>query len=159
MNQELALRDIHLPDSVSWWPLAAGWWLILAVVVLLVLSIILFRKLNARRQLRKQAIIEFNRIEQNFRQHANSQYLASELSSLIRRVCISRFARRDVAGLTGAAWIDFLNTSTASFNETVSQTLIHAPYQEGYTYDSEALIGACKHWITHIPSQRPRGKP
>ena len=33
MNQALPLRDIQLPDAVSWWPLAMGWWLLLLVMV------------------------------------------------------------------------------------------------------------------------------
>ncbi len=36
-NDPLAqLRDIHLPDPISWWPPAPGWW-VLAVVVLALL--------------------------------------------------------------------------------------------------------------------------
>ncbi|MDP7406676.1 MAG: DUF4381 domain-containing protein, partial [SAR324 cluster bacterium] len=30
MNQDplAALRDVHLPPAVSWWPPAPGWWII-----------------------------------------------------------------------------------------------------------------------------------
>jgi hypothetical protein len=28
------LRDIHLPEAVSWWPLAIGWWLVAIVCIL-----------------------------------------------------------------------------------------------------------------------------
>ena len=27
------LRDVHLPEPVSWWPLAPGYWIVLALVV------------------------------------------------------------------------------------------------------------------------------
>ena len=30
----LPLRDVHLPPSPSWWPLALGWWLVIAAIVL-----------------------------------------------------------------------------------------------------------------------------
>jgi len=28
------LRDVHLPDAVSWWPLAWGWWVLLILLTL-----------------------------------------------------------------------------------------------------------------------------
>ena len=32
---DLPLRDIELPEAISWWPLAPGWWLLLMVVLTL----------------------------------------------------------------------------------------------------------------------------
>jgi hypothetical protein len=26
------LKDIHLPDDISWWPLAIGWWLLITIL-------------------------------------------------------------------------------------------------------------------------------
>jgi len=28
-----SLRDIHLPDAISWWTPAIGWWILLALVI------------------------------------------------------------------------------------------------------------------------------
>ena len=30
--QQLPLRDIHLPEAVSWWPPAYGWWLLVVLL-------------------------------------------------------------------------------------------------------------------------------
>ena len=46
------LRDIHLPEAGSIWPLAPGWWLLAAAVVALGLLALLERK---RRKLQKNA--------------------------------------------------------------------------------------------------------
>ena len=29
------LRDIHLPEPISWWPLAPGWWLLIIIALAL----------------------------------------------------------------------------------------------------------------------------
>ena len=34
------LRDVHVPDSVSWWPLAIGWWVIIGLVALIALLLL-----------------------------------------------------------------------------------------------------------------------
>jgi len=33
MVNELPLKDIHLPDAITWWPLAIGWWLLIVMVI------------------------------------------------------------------------------------------------------------------------------
>ncbi|HAZ78530.1 MAG TPA: hypothetical protein DCX08_01220 [Porticoccaceae bacterium] len=58
------LRDIHLPEPISWWPLAPGWWiLVLSTMGLLIwLIIVLFRRyqtnLYRREALQKLKFIE-----------------------------------------------------------------------------------------------------
>ncbi len=154
MNPELPLRDIHLPDPVSWWPLAIGWWLALALVILIALLIWAVRRFNARRLLRKQALAELTNIEASFGQHQNNQQLVSEISVLLRRICISRFPRAEVAGLNGEAWTSFLNTQTNSFDTETSQALISGPFQKQCDIDSQALINASRHWIEQLqPAQ------
>jgi len=153
-NPEIALRDIHLPDPVSWWPPAIGWWLLLALLILLPIIIWAMRKLKARQALRKQALAELSSIETNFDQHQNSQQLVSELSILLRRICISRFPRHDVAGLNGEAWTDFLNSQANSFDAETSQALISGPFQKQCDISSQTLISACRHWIEQLQSNK-----
>ena len=35
------LADIHLPDPVSWWPLAPGWWMLLGLAVSIFIAVAL----------------------------------------------------------------------------------------------------------------------
>jgi len=150
LNPELPLRDIHLPEAVSWWPLAIGWWLVLALIILLPLLIWGIRKLKARQLLRRQALSELASIEARYEQHKNDQQLVSEGSILLRRICISRFPRNDVAGLSGEAWLSFLNSQADSFDAATRQALISGPFQKQCDINSQALISASRHWIEQL---------
>ncbi len=155
-SQTLPLRDIHLPEAVSGWPPAMGWWLLLALLLLLPVVVWTVRKFMARQQLRQQALAELNKIETRFQQHQNSQQLVSDISILLRRICISRFPCHDVAGLHGEAWIDFLNSQTNSFDAEKSQALINGPYQKQCHIHSLPLINASRDWIKQLqPGTQP----
>ena len=32
--EQIPLRDLHLPDAISWWPLAPGWWIVLGLALI-----------------------------------------------------------------------------------------------------------------------------
>ena len=50
---ELPLKDIHLPDAISWWPPAIGWWLLaLLIPILIVFSYWLYKRLTRKTALK-----------------------------------------------------------------------------------------------------------
>ena len=71
--EDLPLRDIHLPDPVSWWPMAPGWWLLFFLLVLLISLSIFF--LRRRQQYRRSAVYkakqELDRIHNTFNLNQN----------------------------------------------------------------------------------------
>jgi hypothetical protein len=153
MNQTaLPLRDIHLPGSVSWWPLAPGWWILLSLLVLIPLAFLAWRRFKSRHRLQQEALAELQRIETAFNEHQDLQLLASETSVLLRRVCVSRFPRHDVAGLSGAAWIEFLNDKTNAFDTETAEILKEAPYRREFAFDGARLLNACHKWINELSS-------
>ena len=156
MTPDLPLRDIHLPDNVSWWPIAAGWWLLLAIIILSIAIIWFLHIKKERGRLRKQALAELEKVETRFNQHQDTQQLASELSILLRRVSISRYPRTDVAGLTGQAWLNFLNAQTKSFDTDSANAILNGPFQRQPDINSSALINACRCWIDQL--QPVKGK-
>lgn len=153
MNGELPLRDIHLPAGVPWWPPAAGWWLLLVLLIVIGMAVWAVRHARQRQRLRRQALDELQRIEQAFAEHANTQQLAGACSVLLRRVAISRYPRQEVAGLTGRAWLDFLNRHgrTRPFDDAAAATLLHAPYEKDVTGNPQALLNACRRWLQQLP--------
>ncbi len=162
----IPLHDIHLPDPVSWWPPALGWWLLLTLVVL---SIVLIFWLKRRRQLfklRKTSIAELDALYKTYQKQYDAKRFARELSVLLRRVCISYFPTSEAAGLTGTAWLVFLdsllsskhNKSGQKFSNGVGEVLVKAPYQHNLKnndIDVDALYQLSTEWIHSLgPVQR-----
>ncbi len=147
----LALRDIHLPDSVLWWPPAPGWWILLCLILIIVLSV--FFIIRRRRNNRVSAIYiakqELSRIENEFKSKQDKSILVKEVSELIRRVSISLFKRNESASLTGKDWLLFLDklNGDQSFSNGIGKILIEAPYQAKPDYNEVKLLELISSWI------------
>ncbi len=157
--QQPALRDIHLPDTVPWWPPAPGWWLL--AVSCLLLAYIAWHLLKRRKQKRLQrlALEELAQIETAFQSHQDKGRVARELSTLLRRVCISRYPRIDTAALTGKPWLEFLDKHwkkpASLFNDDAGQALLSAPYQANPEFDADSLLNLCRQWLHTLPARNP----
>lgn len=150
---ELPLKDIHLPDPVSWWPPAPGWWILLTLLILLIyFSPRLIKKIK-QKPLNKQAIIELKNIETNYKQQKDKTRLAQDVSALLRRICMSYLSRQQVASTLGNEWIEQVNSVSEKniFSDELSDVLLKAPYQAGYDYQPEQLLNACHQWINALP--------
>lgn len=158
MNQapSLPLRDIHIPDSVNWWPLAPGWWILLCTIVALICLVYFLRRKKASTQSRKYALQSLDRIERDFQQHRDNAILSRELSTLLRRVSLTHFPRNEVAGLTGDLWLEFLDSKHNSdeFSNGTGRHLIAAPYQADPNIDAETLIILCRTWIENLEGKK-----
>lgn len=154
---ELPLRDIHLPDPISWWPLALGWWLLLlalATPFILWGILKLWRTVQQRYALKRAALIEFKRIENTFSDNQNELELMQSLSTLLRRCCISHYSRAATASLTGEQWLSLLDqyVDNHDFSQGPGRSLISGPYQKNISIDSDALLTLCKQWIKRLPN-------
>ena len=146
----LPLRDIHLPDAVSWWPPAPGWWLLLGLVALLVFAAFRrWRRGRGRRAAVCHARRELAAIRQTFRLRPDRAGLARALSALLRRLAMSLYGRRDAAALTGEDWLAFLDQKAGghAFTQGAGRGLIEAPYRADPEYDHAALLRLVSEWI------------
>ena len=148
-SAELPLKDIHLPDAIGWWPPAMGWWLL---VILIPLMILLLIKL-IRHITRSTAIKSAKRILTEIKQDSTKNELEKlrEISILLRRVAVSVAPRANIAGLTGQAWLDFLDQGMKNkpFTQGIGQCLINTPYQNkiSVNVDINQLILLCQQWL------------
>jgi hypothetical protein len=152
----LPLRDIHLPEPVSWWPPAPGWWLLLALLLILIVAFgfaIHYYKAGALQRSAKRSLRE---IESAFQQDRDQQVLVQNLSVLLRRLCLSRFPREEVAGLTGNDWLARLDRTLPGneFQQGAGRILIEAPYSTQSQIDAQALLELCKRWVARLQKSK-----
>jgi len=156
---DLPLRDIHLPDSVSWWPLAIGWWLLPLLVVLISFSVykfVKYKKKNKKIAYKKIAFNEFNSLRAQYKNNENSAELIRDISALLRRIALSYLPRENVASLTGSQWIEQLNhlCSQEIFTNEIASQLENAPYMPQSNFDNKKLLATCESWIQALPETR-----
>ena len=92
----LALRDIHLPEAISWWPPAPGWWILLSLLVIGFTLFFFWRKYQRSLRIKKAALSEFENIRLTYQQNLNPSALDRSISNLLRRVCISYYPHTNV---------------------------------------------------------------
>ncbi len=149
MASDLALlRDIHHPPAISIWPLAMGWYLLIGIVVTILIAAcyVLFKRWTKHRVKRLVlARIEELKIQQN-KQHIN---ISHELSALLKRAALASHPRRQVAGLYGQPWLDFLDKTgiTTEFSQGAGRLLIICPYQGKNEDLPEQLFHLIKCWV------------
>jgi hypothetical protein len=149
--EQIPLRDLHLPEAVGWWPLAPGWWLLIA---LLVFGLLLLCRKSWKRwrhdRARRIALKQLARLQQAYYAQPDSVTLGARLSELLRRTMLAYSPRKEVAGLTGREWLEWLDRGLDEkvFSEGPGRALQELPYRRADTatrdVDVEALIRAVR---------------
>lgn len=155
------LADIHLPDPVSFWPLAPGWWIVIALVLLglcylafiSVRKFILNRRLQtAQRELEKALHTYHDSIKNNDsdQNQAGLDYLYS-VNTVLNRVALYTNPKhsRDIAKLTGKPWLDYLDQSYGGteFQDGPGKVLAEGQYRPIFKGEIESLYILAQNWI------------
>lgn len=153
---QLPLRDIHLPPPVAWWPPAPAWWLLALAVIAAVVACAWWWRYRRRAPAASERALlvaeiwrRWHDIQAVHRSAPNNLALVRELSELLRRVAVSLHPRHDVAGLTGEAWLEFLDDVLGGdkFRRGPGRLLISAPYQANDPGDVVACVALCEQWL------------
>lgn len=140
------LKDIQLPESISWFPLAIGWWVLLTLVITaIIVGYFLIKKVRIRR-LNKTALKMLQRINSDDCSDLTKLQL---ISQLLRRLVISKDKRQLVASLTGEKWLEYLdkNLPDKPFTQGVGRILLDGQYRAQSKTDIAQLIAICERWI------------
>ncbi|QFT72969.1 DUF4381 domain-containing protein [Ruegeria sp. THAF33] len=126
------------PTPVSMFPQT---WGLLALAVILLGLVVLVSVLLVRR-----------RRENAYRRHALAELADPDIASakvaeILRRTALVAYPRRQVAGIHGDDWLNFLSQTSDEnpFLSEAGQTLIDAPYKD--LPPNRALTQLARHWV------------
>lgn len=164
------LRDIHLPDPISWWPLAPGWWLVALLFVTAVVGLIhLIRSRRRANSYRRVANKALQRNWQQLQSDDDKLHYLQALLELLRRCTLTLPQQaRTSSKLTGNDWLSYLDRCTppSSTNELrfcspLGKLLLSEPYRQSPEVSDEQikqLHDLCLSWITrHQAPQQEAG--
>jgi len=139
------LRDIHLPEGVSFWPPAYGWYVIIIAIVLA----FVIRRYYRLWRLKSRKLYAVRLLENL--DGSNIVTAATQISEILRRVCVYRYPQ--AVALNGTAWLEFIKAhGSQKISPETAELLQNAPYLNPKTakykpQDLEKLIGFAKDWI------------
>jgi hypothetical protein len=140
--------EVVAPAGVSWWPQTAGWWWLGAALAFLV----------ARRGWqwlrhwhRNRYRREATALLRQLAPAAAGGSLVAEVNRLLKLTALAAFPRQQVAQLSGADWVEFLNRQcpAAPFDAAQRELLALAPYRSGAPDEDSGrqLLAASLAWV------------
>jgi hypothetical protein len=145
------LRDIHLPEPVSWWPPAPGWWILaLLALCVVVTGAILVSRHYRNNTYRRQALAA---LENSYQQSAeNPTLFCHQVLELLRRTTRTLTNGEPVASYSTAKLLETLNRGNSAdiFSPELCQQLAELPYQQNPVYPpqfSETLYKSAQCWL------------
>lgn len=94
------LKDIHLPDPISIWPLGMGWWVLVALIICFVALTAWWIKKNQWKRVAKQQLLSYEPV-------ASVDYYY-QINRSLKQIAVQRFGSQ-CAQLSGPRWLEFLD--------------------------------------------------
>jgi hypothetical protein len=109
------LRDVHLPDAVSWWPLAYGWWVLITLALFGITALVYYlvrkRKRNAYRH---SAIKELNTVYTLWQKQNDVAAYLQSANAILKRSVLHFTKQQGIASQSGQVWLNSLARSASS---------------------------------------------
>lgn len=145
-----ALKDIHLPAPISWWPLALGWY-VLAFILGILLCVVGYRVYRwwQKGRARRYAINALKQLRVKYQAGIATERSLDEVSQLLRRLVLAYFPREHVANLQGEAWLQFLDgcVKRACFMDGAGRLLATGPFQALKEQDLSPVFDVTQQWL------------
>lgn len=116
------LKELALPEPVSWFPATAGWLVVGALLLAILVGLVWWRRRAWQRaRYRREALVRIDAMR-------GSAEALSELPLVLRTTALAAFPRAEVAGLRGGAWLAWLNEHGGCFDPADAESLDLLPY-------------------------------
>ncbi|MEM7074611.1 MAG: DUF4381 domain-containing protein [Pseudomonadota bacterium] len=129
------------PPPVSMLPQTGGWVVLAVIAGMLVLWVVWRWRVRYLANAYRRAALDGL-------QDAGSN--PDEVARLLRRTALAAFSRKEVASLSGATWLDFLDRTGGgtSFSKGAGLAVADAPYRPDGT-PAEGLEDIAADWVRH----------
>ena len=139
------LHQVPLAEPVSWLPQTKGWLILLLVlVVALLIAGWCYWQHWRRNAYRRAALRELSLLE-------SGRVPLSTLPALLKRAAMAGYGREAVAGLSGNAWLAFLDGAVGEtlFCSPLGNALVRLAYvdEEPDADQRRALLAQTRRWI------------
>lgn len=146
------LADIHLPESVSVWPLASVWWILLFALVAVIAALLAMRLHKKRNAYRGVAAHLLDEAWANV-DTANPAIFLQKTNRLLRETAFTAYGNDFCTTLTGDDWLCWLdstvNKAPSSFRHDLGNALSDALYQPAPQVDVEKVYSLSRFWLLH----------
>lgn len=157
----IPIRDIHLPEPVSWWPPAPGWWLLISILIVGIAITGLLRYRLKKIRMRKAALQQLADMIQVYQTRGDALGFVRELSKFLRVVSLHHYQAEHSASISGDKWLRFLDRQLPnnmllrgdSFTHKGS-LLVSAPYRQDMVVSDEQvqqLVVLSRKWLQNLP--------
>ena len=127
------LRDIQLPEPVTWWPVAPGWW---GIALFLLLSIFYFAFSRRRKNGISNLDHQLRQVYTDFQHNGDTQQYYSRITRLLREAALDNTSkgssgRHSAVTLHGVRWVEWLQQKSGiQLSLSVSTLLSDTCYQK-----------------------------
>ncbi|NOZ66338.1 MAG: DUF4381 domain-containing protein [Alphaproteobacteria bacterium] len=149
------LKDVRLPQAVSWWPLAPGWWLLTAIFLSLLITVLVIFAIR-RSSLKYVALRELNSLRIQDSDKISILQLGSKISILLRRITLHSKNSNCPASVQGEVWEQYLARQPGGMKRPIARFIAMAPYISETTVSSlsdmeipekTTVLSVAENWI------------
>ncbi len=147
-----SLKDIVVPQPVSWMPHTWGW-LALGLILLaaiLLWGMVLYRRWR-RNAYRREALQILDEIEGDLRSQQTRDVASARLGELLKRTALAAWPRNTIAAVSGNEWVGFLSSHQGSeIGSALKSYLDDFEYRGSATLSADAtddLLLDARRWI------------